>query len=74
MPYWTLLFILASAVFYYRLGEAEYGGGLLLALVSVGLWLVGLFLLHAGVLINLLLQLGLFVGLCIWNLRSGKPD
>jgi hypothetical protein len=73
MPYLTLLIALCFAVFYYRLGEAEYGGGWLLALVSVALSVVGLFALHLGVLGNLLLQGGLFVALWIWNMRKLRP-
>lgn len=72
MPYLTLLIALCFAIFYHRLGEAEYGGGWLLTLVSVVLSVVGLLVLHFGVPGNLLLQGGLFVALWIWNMRTPK--
>jgi hypothetical protein len=67
MPYTSLLLIICCAVFYYRVGESDYGGGGLLALVSVTLWLVGSYLLGFGWLGNLLVQLGLFFALTAWN-------
>jgi len=72
MPYFSLLIILCCAIFYYRLGEAEYGGGWLLALVSVVLSVVSLLVLHWGWRGTLLLQAGLFVALWVWNMRSSK--
>jgi uncharacterized membrane protein YfcA len=53
---------------YYRVGEAEYDGGWLLALVSVALWLVGSMVLGLGSLANLLLQVLPFVALTFWNM------
>ena len=68
MPYTTILLILCCAVFYYRVGESEYGSGGLLALASVALWLIGSFLFGFGSLGNLLIQIGLFIGLTFWNM------
>jgi hypothetical protein len=68
MPYTTILLILCCAVFYYRVGESEYGSGGLLALASVALWLIGSFLFGFGSLGNLLIQIGLFVSLTFWNM------
>ena len=74
MPYTTILLVICCAVFYYRVGEFEYGSGALLALISVALWVVGIFVFHAGWIGNLLLQAGLFAGLTVWNmLRQGMP-
>lgn len=72
MPYFSLLIILCCAIFYHRLGEAEYGGGWLLALISVGLSVASLFLLHWGWWGTLLPQAGLFVVLWLWNMRSSR--
>jgi len=74
MPYLTLLIIICCAVFYYRVGESEYGSGGLLALVSVVLWVVGIFLFKFGWLGNLLLQVGLFFALSVWNMRRNTPS
>jgi len=68
MPYTTILLIVCCASFYYRVGEAEYGSGLLLALVSAVLWLIGSFALGFGLLANLLVQVGLFFALTTWNM------
>ena len=72
MPYTTILLIVCCAVFYYRVGEFEYGSGGLLALVSVALWVMGTFALRFGVLGNLLLQVGLFFALTVWNMM--RPE
>ena len=68
MPYTTILLIVCCAVFYYRLGEFEYGSGGLLALASVALWVIGTFALGFGLLGNLLVQVGLFFALTVWNM------
>ncbi len=73
MPYLTLFLIICCGVFYYRVGEAEYGSGGLLALVSVALWAVGIFVFKVGWLANLLLQVGLFVALTFWNMMRPPP-
>jgi len=72
MPYTTLLLIICCAVFYYRVGESEYGGGALLALASVGLWVLGSYALGFGWLGNLLVQMGLFFALTLWNVQRAK--
>jgi hypothetical protein len=72
MPYFTLLLVICCAVFYYRVGEAEYGSGELLGLASVILWVIGIFLFKFGWLGNLLLQVGLFFALSLWNMGR-KP-
>jgi hypothetical protein len=72
MPYFSLLIVLCFAIFYYRVGEAEYSSGGLLALISVALSVLGLLLLHWGWLGILLLQAALFFALSLWNMRS-KP-
>jgi hypothetical protein len=69
MPYTLLLVIIFCAVFFYRVGEQEYGSGGLLALVSVGVWGVGLLAFKFGWFGNLLLQVGLFFALAVWNMR-----
>jgi len=68
MPYTTILLIVCCAVFYYRVGESEYGSGGLLALASVALWAVGSFAFGFGWLGNLLVQVGLFFALTVWNM------
>ena len=68
MPYTTILLIVCCAVFYYRVGESEYGSGGLLALASVALWAVGSFALGFGWLGNFLVQVGLFFALTVWNM------
>ena len=68
MPYTSILLIVCCASFYYRVGEAEYGSGMLLALVSAVLWLIGGFGLGFGLIANLLVQVGLFFALSIWNM------
>lgn len=74
MPYLTLLIIICCAVFYYRVGEAEYGFGELLALISVVLWVIGVFLFKFGWLGNLLLQVALFFALSLWNMKRNRPE
>jgi len=72
MPYWSLLIVLCFAIFYHRVGEAEYSSGGLLALISVVLSVVALLILRWGSLGILLLQAALFFALSRWNMRS-KP-
>ena len=68
MPYGTILLIVCCASFYYRVGEAEYDSGILLAVVSAALWLIGSFALGFGLITNLVVQVGLFFALSIWNM------
>ena len=73
MPYTTILLIVCWAVFYYRVGESEYGSGGLLALLSVALWAIGIFALRFGWLGTLLVPVGLFFALTVWNImRRGR--
>ena len=74
MPYLSLLLIICCALFYYRVGEEEYGSGALLALISVTLWVVGIRALRLGWVGNLLLQAGLFVALTFWNMTRKPPQ
>jgi len=66
--YWGLLFVVCCAVFYYRVGEMEYGHGWLFALVSVAVWLLGACVLRFGLIANLLAQAALFVILTLYNM------
>ena len=68
MPYTTILLIICCAVFYYRLGEFEYGSGALLAFASVALWVIGILAFRLGWLGNLALQVGLFFAVTVWNI------
>jgi len=70
--YWGLLFILCCAVFYYRVGELEYNCGWLFALASVAVWLLGSYVLHFGLITNLLAQAGLFIVLTLYNMFVRK--
>jgi hypothetical protein len=72
MPYTTILLIICCGVFYYRVGESEYGRGALLALASVALWVLGSYALRFGWLGNLLVQVGLFFALTFWNTQRAK--
>ena len=72
MPYTTIALIICCAVLYYRIGEAEYGGGTLLTLVSITLWLMGIFLFGFGWLGNLLVQAGLYLALTVWNMQRAQ--
>lgn len=70
-PNFAFVMMLACAVFHYRLGESEYSSGLVMAGVSLALWLAAAYLLGFGLLGCLLLQVGLFAVLSVWNmLRS----
>jgi hypothetical protein len=73
MPYTTLFLVICCAVVYYRVGEFEYSSGGPLALISVALWAIGIFVFRLGWLGNLLLQVGLFFGLTLWNMRRRPP-
>ena len=71
MPYLPVLMIACCAVFYYRLGESEYGSGWLLAVISV-VMSVASWLLGYGIAGLLLAQGGMFLGLCFYNMRNAK--
>ena len=75
IPGFWLVAMLACAVFYYKVGEAEYSSGLVMGCVSVALWLAASFLLGWGWTGCLLVQAALFALLTIWNVardKSGK--
>jgi len=69
----TLVIIIACAVFYYRVGESDYDSGLLLAALSVGLWVGGSYFLGLGLTGSLLVQASLFFALTFWNMAQDKP-
>jgi hypothetical protein len=73
MPYTDLLLIVCCAVFYHRVGEQEHGSSGLLALISVALGTIGISAFRLGWLGNLLLQVGLFFALTLWNMRRPPP-
>ena len=66
-PGFGLVAMLACAVFYYRLGEQEYSSGIWPAAVSIALWLGAGYFLGFGMLGSILVQVGLFVVLTLWN-------
>ena len=69
----TLVIIIACAVFYYRVGESDYDSGMLLAALSVALWLGGSYFLGLGLTGSLLVQVSLFFVLTFWNMAQDKP-
>jgi len=72
MPYGLILIVLCCAIFYYRVGEQEYGGGWLLAIISVALFLIGTIAFGLGLIGNLLVQVALFFALTFYNMKR-KP-
>jgi hypothetical protein len=64
-----LLIAIACAVFYYRVGQWEYGRGFAVAGLSVALWLASVPLLGFGRVGALAVQAGLFAGLTVWNAK-----
>jgi len=64
----SVVIVVASVVFYCRVGEAEYSSGAPLATASFALWLIAGGLLHWGLFGGLLLQVGLFTALIAWNI------
>ncbi|HAV64037.1 MAG TPA: hypothetical protein DCY13_16930 [Verrucomicrobiales bacterium] len=69
----TLLLIAAigTVVFFWRIGEAEYDGSPIPAIISFVLWLLGLLVLKFGLLTNLVLQAALFLCLTLYNIHRG---
>jgi uncharacterized membrane protein YjjB (DUF3815 family) len=67
--YLTLFLMIAAAIFYYRLGEHEYGRGFATALASVAVSLLTQVLLHWGWLGFVLGQFGVLAGLTWYNMR-----
>ncbi len=72
MGYFSLVMIIACAVFYYRVGEEEYDSGLLFAALSVALWMGGAYFFRFGWLASLGVQVGLFFALTIWNMVRNR--
>jgi uncharacterized membrane protein YfcA len=75
VPGFGLVVMLACASFFYKAGEEEYSAGVILAVVSIVLWLIGAYWLGLGWITSFLVQLGLFAALTIWNVirdKSGK--
>jgi len=68
---WLLIIAICTVTFFWRVGESEYDSNPVPALISLALWGIGIFGLHAGILTNLLLQGLLFVALTIYNIRRG---
>lgn len=67
-----LFTLIASAVFYYQVGEAEYSGGWILASVSVLMSVLTSFILHwdwRGMVFG---QFLIFAGLTAWNALTGR--
>jgi len=68
-----LLIALACGVFYYRVGQWEYGRGFTVAGLSVALWLLSVPLLGFGRVGALAVQAGLFGALTVWNATRRGP-
>lgn len=73
MLYWDLLFMIAYAAFYYKLGVIEFSSGLIPAALSLLLYVISSFVLHWGFLGCLLLQAVLFAALILYNIIRNKP-
>jgi len=69
MNYFDLVILAGFATAYYRLGEIEYGRGLLLGAVSAALWIATRVWLGWGWGGSIGVQLGIFVVLTAVNLR-----
>jgi len=72
IPGFPLIAMVACAVFYYHVGEQEYSSGILLAVVSIALWIGAGYFLAFGWLGCILTQVALFAALTIWNLVREK--
>ena len=71
--YLGLLFMLACAIAYYRIGETEYQKGFLLAGISILVWLGTTFGLAWGWPGSLGAQAGIFVVLILINMWRHRP-
>jgi hypothetical protein len=69
MDYSAILAIGLCAIFYYRLGEAEYERGVLLAAASVALGALTMLVLGWGLLATFFAQAGIYAVLTLWKLR-----
>ena len=72
IPGFGLVAMIACAVFYYRLGEREYSSGIWLSALSIGLWLEAGYFFGLGMLGCILVQVGLFAVLWLWNVVRDK--
>jgi len=70
IPGYGFVMMLACAAFFYRAGEEEHSSGILLAAVSVGLWITASYFLAVGWLGCILVQVGLFVALTARNIMG----
>lgn len=69
----SFVIIVACAVFFYRIGNADYGSGILLWGLSIIISICALLFLPFPVLSLLAGQVLLFVNLTIYNLTRKKP-
>ena len=67
--YITLFLMIAAAIFYYRLGQHEYGGGFATAGLSIAVSLVTQVLLHGGWIAFVVGQFAVLAGLTWYNIR-----
>ena len=67
--YFTLFLMVAAAIFYYRLGQHEYGGGFATAGLSLAVSLVTQVLLGGGWLSFVIGQVLVLAGLTWYNIR-----
>ena len=64
--------LIASAVFYYRVGKAEYGSGWISASLSVLVWCVTALVLRGGLIAIALAQLLVLAGMTVYNYKTGR--
>ncbi len=70
MPYIDIVAIMVCATIFYRVGDEEYGRGVLIGGISALLWIGTAFYLSWGVLASLVVQGGLFGVLTLINMRN----
>jgi hypothetical protein len=62
-----LVMMLGCALLYYRIGEMEYGQGILLSALSIVIWVITAYMLHWKWIPSLCAQAGLFGVLTVIN-------
>mgnify|MGYP006300705167 CR=1 FL=1 len=67
MGHFDIVILVASAIFYYRLGEIEYGRGWLTGCLSVGAGVGVAYLFAGGTLLFLVAQALLYAALTAFN-------
>lgn len=72
MPYIDIAAIIVCATIFYRIGDEEYGRGVLIGGVSALLWIGTSCYLSWGVLACLVVQGGLFGLLTMMNTRNNQ--